>query len=341
MRMTEPGALPEALVECLRAVDCGQVQYAIVRNLVHDLPRRFKQALVFVKPELLHSGRDRGGILRTVITKLAEGGLSVGGAAVLGPARMGAVAAENYAVINRISRLGPRGLSRFALDALDRSYAAEIAAGTPILGAHQLMASSNVSLEELSTAWRTARSARLAPGTYAAVIQLRGRRVLALNGFHPEQLAHYTAYDARVVAFEVGWDSLSWREFRAQVIGATDPRDADPRSIRGYVRDNRAALGLAEVDRGRNGIHGSAGPLEAMMELSRFFAVPATETSFGALIPAHGDDPAGSGPGIGSVDRMPIADLHLLFEATEDCEPDEALRVIANRLRAAGGTPPR
>jgi hypothetical protein len=338
--LTSTAAVLEAIVDCLVAVDRRQLQYAVVRDIEPDPSRWRKQALVFVKPELLRAGQDRLGILQTVNAKLVGCGLSTGGAAVLGPGRMAAIVAEHYGVINRVSRLGLQGLTRLGLDELHQHFAAELAAGTPVFGGHQLAVLPEVLIDDLSEAWRGTRSIKLAPGAYAGVIHAAGRRVVALNGFHPEQLARYSTDDARVVAFEVSWNSLPWREFRSLVIGATDPQEADSRSIRGYVRDNRGMLGVGEVNRGHNGVHGSAGPLEAMVELSRFFAVPQAATCFGALIRASLDDAARTGLAPVTAEQKPIGvDLHEFFEATEECEPADALRIIGHRARPKGSTP--
>ncbi|WP_213013249.1 hypothetical protein [Paractinoplanes toevensis] len=281
-----------------------------------------KQALVFVKPELLYPGLDRAGNLGAVLRMLGKAGLTIGAAAVLGPARLADVIAGHYAMINRVSRLGVDGLTPAAARALRDRFGGD----EPVLGGSQILARPGASLDDLIAAWPVAGSVKLAPGAYAATINIGGERVVALNGFHPEQLAHYTTADARVVAVEVTWETPGWREFRSEIIGATDPYAADARSIRAYIRDHRVDLGVPEVDRGVNGVHASAGPLEAMVELCRFFAVPPSATAFGAA---------------GAFDRLPDdADLHRLFEATEDCEPAEALRAI-NRWPQPDTTPAR
>jgi hypothetical protein len=302
--------LVDDLISGLAAVDRGRADFVAVREFAPTPAPLLKQALVFVKPELLYPGLDRAGNLGAVLRMLAAAGLSIGAAAVLGPSRLAGVIADHYAMINRVARLGVDGLTPAAARALRDSFGG----GEPVLGGCQILARPGVSPADLIAAWPVAGSVKLAAGVYAAPLDIGGERVVALNGFHPEQLAHYTAADARVVAVEVTWDTPGWREFRSEISGATDPYAADAGSIRGYIRDHRADLGVPEVDRGVNGVHASAGPLEAMVELCRFFAVPPAATAFGAA---------------GSVDRLPgDADLHRLFEATEDREPDEALRVV-------------
>jgi hypothetical protein len=57
------------------------------------------------------------------------------------------------------------------------------------------------------------------------------------------------------------------QDFRAKLLGPTDPADASEYSLRGKVKAEWATLGLAAApDVGDNGVHGSASPFEAMAE---------------------------------------------------------------------------
>ena len=65
------------------------------------------------------------------------------------------------------------------------------------------------------------------------------------------------------------WDAaaLSWAEFRASVLGATDPEKAQSGSMREQVCARWQELGLAaKPDVGDNGVHGSASPFEGLSE---------------------------------------------------------------------------
>ena len=67
----------------------------------------------------------------------------------------------------------------------------------------------------------------------------------------------------------MAWDParLSWASFKNDVIGATDPSQANEGSIRKKLLDQWDPLGLPEQPNGTdNGVHASAGPLEALKE---------------------------------------------------------------------------
>jgi nucleoside diphosphate kinase len=67
----------------------------------------------------------------------------------------------------------------------------------------------------------------------------------------------------------VEWDaaSLSWSDFRGQLLGPTDPAECPAGSLRGQIKAQWQALGLkAEPDVGDNGVHASASPFEALAE---------------------------------------------------------------------------
>ena len=64
--------------------------------------------------------------------------------------------------------------------------------------------------------------------------------------------------------------NISWTDARNNFIGATNPTNANNGSLRKELLDNKNILGLAEVSQGINGVHLSAGPVEALVELKRY-----------------------------------------------------------------------
>jgi hypothetical protein len=130
---------------------------------------------------------------------------------------------------------------------------------------------------------------RLGPGTYAAPVRIDGATVVILNGFHPRQLSFFTADDA-ACAFLHASSPTDWEVLRLELIGATDPSKAGTRSIRGTLYADPAAYGLAAVNSNFNGVHMSAGPLEGLGELMRFFGEvkPLADWSFARTLAAAG-----------------------------------------------------
>ncbi|QPB44502.1 nucleoside diphosphate kinase [Medusavirus stheno T3] len=112
---------------------------------------------------------------------------------------------------------------------------------------------------------------RLGPGQYADDVQLSdGRRVIALNSFYDRMTASYRGSDQAIVVFEL-LSPKPWKQLRQAMTGSTDPTTAAQGSIRRMFLDRSEELGLGAMSRSRNGVHCSAGPLEAMVEYQRFF----------------------------------------------------------------------
>ncbi len=119
-----------------------------------------------------------------------------------------------------------------------------------------------------------------------------------LNPFHPFQLEPYYAPDSAIIVLAC-LAAQPWAELRQRLAGATDPLHAAAGSLRNLFLTQKERLGLADVSRGANGIHLSAGPLEGMVEVQRFFSdhesgleVPAADTAFGRRLARNGMDQA-------------------------------------------------
>lgn len=321
------------ILECLSGIDRGEIEFGVVEELsetgTSTGPEGHKQALVFLKPELLYSERTRSAALQTVVDVLGGAGMSVHGAAVLGPRRLARIIPLHYGVINRVSRLGLAALSAAATTALETTFGDEMRSGMPALGGHQILQSTGISAQRLAERISGQAPKKLAPGTYATKLPPEdgADAVIALNGFHPEQLEHYTAENARVVVLEVKWTKPAWHAFRSDVIGATDPVKANSASIRGVLHAQREAMSIGDVTISRNGIHGSAGPFEAMVELSRFFGVSSADTAFGHLLLQAEQETTRS---LAVYDAIGGAVAQQMFDATEDAEPDSAVKTLAD-----------
>ena len=111
--------------------------------------------------------------------------------------------------------------------------------------------------------------------------------IYVVNGFYATMQADYVEPGASIYYYSVQWNaaSLSWEEFRSSVLGATDPSAARAGSLRRDVLDNWEELGLAERPNiGRNAVHGSASPLEALVERLNWLAASIDEDETAAAI---------------------------------------------------------
>ena len=93
--------------------------------------------------------------------------------------------------------------------------------------------------------------------------------IYVINGFYAAMRAKYTSPGSSVYYYSVQWDAsaMSWADFRASVLGATDPESAASGSLRNEVYQRWEALGLASKPNvGDNAVHGSASAFEGFAE---------------------------------------------------------------------------
>jgi hypothetical protein len=87
----------------------------------------------------------------------------------------------------------------------------------------------------------------------------------------------FTEEDASIYFMVVEWtgSKLSWKEFRENILGQTDPKSADPNSLRGKIFNDWMSLGLKRPpDLMENCIHGSASAYESMLERAAWLKLP-------------------------------------------------------------------
>lgn len=116
-------------------------------------------------------------------------------------------------------------------------------------------------------------------------------QIFVINGFYMSMRQKYTQDGAKIQYYVVEWDAktLSWEDFRGQVLGATDPKESAEGSLRASVLAKYKEFGLAgEPNVGDNGVHGSASPFEAMCERMNWLGAELKEDSFGSALLAAG-----------------------------------------------------
>jgi hypothetical protein len=241
---------------------------------------------------------------------------------------------RHYGVINQISRLGRPALTEAAEKALGELLA-EVPEDAVVLGGHQLLERyAEVSPFALAMLFSNAKVSRLGPGTYAAPIRMDGMTVVILNGFHPRQLSFFTAADA-VCAFLHGSSPTDWEVLRSELVGATDPSQANARSLRGTLYADPTSFGLTSVNSNFNGVHMSAGPLEGLGELDRFFGEvqPLTDWSFARTLAAAG----ASSDTISALLENPVIEADggrgTAFDLTEGVNPEPAAKLLVGARR--------
>ena len=244
--------------------------------------------VIFSKPELGRLDEERlAAVWDLFAGAFADHGVRVHRVKIMtGPELEAAgVMQQHYGVINQISREGRPALTESAEQALQRSYG-DALDSAEVIGGHQFLERyPEVSAYALAMLFANAEVERLGPGTYAARLRLDADQVVVLNGFHPRQLGFFTAADT-TCAFLHGSSDTDWETLRSELIGATDPAKAAAGSLRGRLKAEPAAYGLSTVNSNFNGVHMSAGPLEGLGELDRFFGEvhPLAEWTFAAAL---------------------------------------------------------
>mmetsp|Transcript_47718 Transcript_47718/g.139072 ORF Transcript_47718/g.139072 Transcript_47718/m.139072 type:complete len:1627 (-) Transcript_47718:186-5066(-) len=180
------------------------------------------------------------------------------------------------------------------------SWATAVAQGQ-VYSAAGAMSSFGLSPAEVFDDWRQATvtklTAHLQVGYVGAESRLGkaagGPRYL-LNGFVPHWRDTFFSSGNGVAFFIVEFDpkTLPWRRFRSEIIGATNPAQAAPDSIRAQMYKEWSALKLGEQpDMLNNCVHASAGPLEALRERMLWAAAKLSEDPFSRLLMSSGVPP--------------------------------------------------
>ena len=153
--------------------------------------------------------------------------------------------------------------------------------------------------------------------------------IYIINGFYMAMRGKFTAPTAAIYYYVVEWPTaaLKWEDFRGTVLGATNPAEAAPGSLRKQVLESWRSLGLAaEPDTGDNGVHASASPFEALSERINWCGASLETDTYGkgmlaakipkATILAWANDPQVA---------LPEGGKGSLFDALEDMDSDACL----------------
>ncbi|HEX9882157.1 MAG TPA: hypothetical protein VGA65_06580 [Hyphomicrobium sp.] len=297
--------------------------------------------ILFLKPEVLaiDDGVDVEAIVEVVQSALDEHAVRTGAVRVLNGQYLGRynIIEEHYGVINRASRLGKAALS----EATRNKLMAECPNADRILGGHEFLKEyPDVSAFALNIIADTLKTQKIASGKYYGVLDVAGERVVVLNPFHPQQVLHYTTPGRTIVVLECATDT-DWKVLRQDMTGATDPSKAVAGSVRKTLLERKVELGLRDVGTATNGVHCSAGPLEAMAEYGRFFSdhakkklIKLSDTPFGELLQRRG---------IGKKEIAALATNPFLgretggnyaFNLTEEKNSDTAADLLAEMVSA-------
>jgi len=236
-------------------------------------------------------------ILELSLKLFSDAGVSFGGVRVVGGPFLDRhnIMVDHYGVISRISKEGYPILSDVAKEKLSADFASDLAACGQPLGGHQWLAKNpEFSPLALATINDNVGTTRLAGGSYLCKFKVSGKVQLVLNSFHPYQLVPFIRKGSALIVFDCR-SKLSWADLRTKLCGSTNPLSAVPGSFRHALLTNKEQTGMVTVSISSNGCHMSAGPLEGLVELQRFFSdrdngniADFSSFGFGALLQSRG-----------------------------------------------------
>jgi len=136
---------------------------------------------------------------------------------------------------------------------------------------------------ELRTMWGAAtKSGKIASGLYMAYLPEIEK--IVINGFYPMMRQKFTERGNQVFWMESIFDSnqVSWKQFRTEIIGSTNPKQAATGSLRRELYENYKKFDLAaQPTTSDNGVHASAGPLEGLRERVVWLERTITQDDYG------------------------------------------------------------
>mmetsp|Transcript_28754 Transcript_28754/g.61721 ORF Transcript_28754/g.61721 Transcript_28754/m.61721 type:complete len:394 (-) Transcript_28754:422-1603(-) len=270
---------------------------AEVGSLQKELSGKTNSAFVFIKP---HACKGTPGSVESVVEgKFKDSGIRV--------TDKGEISAEEIdskmfidthygAIASKAVKLQPselnvpdKGKKQFEA-AFGESWDSAIASGK-VYNAKDGAAKLGLDSEGVNAEWskltRGKDLIKFGGGFYCGKV----KDIYVMNGFYMSMRAAYCNPGEKIQWYTVSWptDSLSWEDFRGQVLGATDPSEAPKGSIRRSILDEYKKLGLkSKPNTGDNGVHASASPFEALAERNNWLGKSVEEDSYGKGLIAAG-----------------------------------------------------
>lgn len=202
-----------------------------------------------------------------------------------------------------------------------KDWDAEVDAGR-IMGNPELMKVKGIGTRELFDLWNGAAVQKIQAGLL--MTKLDKLDCYCINAFYPDMEYNFYHPATRIDYYVVEFDStqVSWGLFRKEILGVTNAAKAVPESFRGMLY----AKYKVEFPGRDNFVHGSAGPLEGMVERSIH------ETNFVMVTSPIGKYLTTLGVSLERFKewkvRQSIADLGAIFDATEEKDTDDVFPIL-------------
>lgn len=262
----------------------------------YDIADRKNEFLLFIKPEFTLPGKSIAikELLNLIDEKRQVFDLSLKSIHLLGAPYLKEyqIIRSHYGVISRLAQ-DPNQASLEAKEKFQELFKIPFSSAKVIGGSTFLTQLPSFTPNSLDILWQNLPVSRLAGGTYCAPCKAGHEHLYIVNGFLPKMVDYYTQAGRSIIVIHLTGD-LDWKEARQAFVGATNPAEAQPGSIRKLLFEQQKDLGLEEISQAFNGVHLSAGPLEALAELIRMKSKyylgelkKATDFSFGKQLAQH------------------------------------------------------
>lgn len=300
--------VPMIVVSMAFTAGCCYVVYTTLSSTFQDqlnslqiqICGKTNSAFVFIKP---HACKGNPGMVEAVV----EGGLAEAGIRIIAEGEISAetidkdmlIDSHYGAIASKAVKLKPgelnvpdKGKAGFK-DMFGESWNEVVRAGK-VYNAKDGAEKLGVDALGLELKWRKLESGKnlikFGGGFYCGKVD----DIYVMNAFYMAMRAAYCNPGEKIKWYTVSWPSeaLTWADFRAKVLGATDPTAAPEGSIRRAILNQYNILGLgARPDTGNNGVHASASPLEGLAERMNWLGAFLEEDEFGKALLAKGITP--------------------------------------------------
>jgi len=270
--MNTPKDLTTLVADKIRLAQTGLAYDEVILGDTH-LPVQKNEYLLFLKPEITMPSETvrLEPIIDLLLEQMDAFGFVIHDVRILAASYLEAfnLIDQHYGVISQVSNQGLNAMTESAKERFKEIYGVEAESSNVLGGMEFLRKYPFFNYHSLDCLWQNSENIKLGSGTYVEKLRIDQDTVYVLNAFHPKQLRHFTETGRSIVLFNIS-GNRPWKEARELFAGATDPRKAAEGSLRRILMERKEAFGIPEVSQSFNGIHLSAGPVEALIELHRF-----------------------------------------------------------------------
>ncbi len=256
------------------------------------------ELVFFIKPEITIAGSEAVNKTIELSFDLFEKyNINITGLSVIGYEYLKKynIIEEHYGVINMVAKNGTKVLTSHPKKIFQENFNIDIKDAEVYGGFEFLENYSSFNTNSLNDLWESGNRVKLAPGIYCEKHRIDEKEIYILNGFNPFQLSFFTEKDRYIIVFSLSTDT-DWSVLRNEMIGITNPYKALKGSLRSDLLNLKDTLKI-DINPGQNGVHLSAGPIEALAELVRFFStltenrLEYAETQIGRYLISKGFSP--------------------------------------------------